>query len=170
MFPKDFVWGVASSAYQVEGTDPDDGRGKNVWDEFVRSGRVYEQQTADVSCDHMHRYKEDFALMRLLGIKNYRFSLIWSRILPAGTGKVNEKAVQMYRDMILCMKENGIRPFITMFHWEFPYELFKKADGSMKMWWSGLENMQKSLQKISLICVPILSQSMSRSVRLDWDT
>lgn len=73
MFPKDFVWGVASSAYQVEGTDPDDGRGKNVWDEFVRSGRVYEQQTADVSCDHMHRYKEDFALMRLLGIKNYRF-------------------------------------------------------------------------------------------------
>ena len=132
MFPKDFVWGVASSAYQMEGTDPDDGRGKNVWDEFVRSGRVYEQQTADVSCDHMHRYKEDFALMRLLGIKNYRFSLSWSRILPAGTGKVNEKAVQM--------------------------------------WWSGLENMQKSLQKISLICVPILSQSMSRSVRLDWDT
>lgn len=65
MFPKDFVWGVASSAYQMEGTDPDDGRGKNVWDEFVRSGRVYEQQTADVSCDHMHRYKEDFALMRL---------------------------------------------------------------------------------------------------------
>lgn len=127
MFPKDFVWGVASSAYQVEGTDPDDGRGKNVWDEFVRSGRVYEQQTADVSCDHMHRYKEDFALMRLLGIKNYRFSLSWSRILPAGTGKVNEKAVQMYRDMILCMKENGIRPFITMFHWEFPYELFKKG-------------------------------------------
>lgn len=127
MFPKDFVWGVASSAYQVEGTDPDDGRGKNVWDEFVRSGRVYEQQTADVSCDHMHRYKEDFALMRLLGIKNYRFSLNWSRILPAGTGKVNEKAVQMYRDMILCMKENGIRPFITMFHWEFPYELFKKG-------------------------------------------
>ena len=127
MFPKDFVWGVASSAYQVEGTDPDDGRGKNVWDEFVRSGRVYEQQTADVSCDHMHRYKEDFALMRLLGIKNYRFSLSWSRILPAGTGKVNGKAVQMYRDMILCMKENGIRPFITMFHWEFPYELFKKG-------------------------------------------
>ena len=89
MFPKDFVWGVASSAYQVEGTDPDDGRGKNVWDEFGRSGRGYEQQTADVSCDHMHRYKEDFALMRLLGIKNYRFSLNWSRILPAGTGKVN---------------------------------------------------------------------------------
>ena len=108
--------------------------------------------------------------MRLLGIKNYRFSLSWSRILPAGTGKVNEKAVQMYRDMILCMKENGIRPFITMFHWEFPYELFKKGGWLNEDVWSGLENMQKSLQKISLICVPILSQSMSRSVRLDWDT
>ena len=70
-----------------------------------------------------------FALMRMLGIKNYRFSISWSRILPEGTGKVNEKAVQMYRDMILCMKENGIRPFITLFHWEFPYELFKKAAG-----------------------------------------
>ena len=65
--------------------------------------------------------------MRMLGIKNYRFSISWSRILPEGTGKVNEKAVQMYRDMILCMKENGIRPFITLFHWEFPYELFKKG-------------------------------------------
>lgn len=127
MFPKDFVWGVASSAYQVEGTDAKDGRGKNIWDEFARSGRVYEHQTAEVCCDHMHRYREDFALMRMLGIKNYRFSISWSRILPEGTGKVNEKAVQMYRDMILCMKENGIRPFITLFHWEFPYELFKKG-------------------------------------------
>ena len=104
-----------------------DGRGKNIWDEFARSGRVYEHQTAEVCCDHMHRYREDFALMRMVGIKNYRFSINWSRILPEGTGKVNEKAVQMYRDMILCMKENGIRPFITLFHWEFPYELFKKG-------------------------------------------
>ena len=69
MFPKDFVWGVASSAYQVEGTDAKDGRGKNIWDEFARSGRVYEHQTAEVCCDHMHRYREDFALMRMLGIK-----------------------------------------------------------------------------------------------------
>lgn len=97
MFPKDFVWGVASSAYQVEGTDAKDGRGKNIWDEFARSGRVYEHQTAEVCCDHMHRYREDFALMRMLGIKNYRFSISWSRILPEGTGKVNEKAVQSYR-------------------------------------------------------------------------
>ena len=65
MFPKDFVWGVASSAYQVEGTDAKDGRGKNIWDEFARSGRVYEHQTAEVCCDHMHRYREDFALMRI---------------------------------------------------------------------------------------------------------
>ena len=170
MFPKDFVWGVASSAYQVEGTDAKDGRGKNIWDEFARSGRVYEHQTAEVCCDHMHRYREDFALMRMLGIKNYRFSISWSRILPEGTGKVNEKAVQMYRDMILCMKENGIRPFITLFHWEFPYELFKKGGWLTMRWYSGLVNMQKLLLKISPICAVILSRSMSRSVRLDWDT
>ena len=66
MFSKDFIWGVASSAYQVEGTDPDDGRGKNVWDTFVEEGRVFEQQDASVSCDHMHRYREDYALMRNL--------------------------------------------------------------------------------------------------------
>ena len=170
MFPKDFVWGVASSAYQVEGTDAKDGRGKNIWDEFARSGRVYEHQTAEVCCDHMHRYREDFALMRMLGIKNYRFSISWSRILPEGTGKVNEKAVQMYRDMILCMKENGIRPFITLFHWEFPYELFKKGgwlNDEVVQW---LVNMQKLLLKIFPICAVILSRSMSRSVRLDWDT
>lgn len=112
MFPKDFVWGVASSAYQMEGTDPDDGRGKNVWDEFVRSGRVYEQQTADVSCDHMHRYKEDFALMRLLGIKNYRFSLSWSRILPAGTVMAGICGMQDFsRNVILFLRLwNGHAP------------------------------------------------------------
>lgn len=123
MFQKDFVWGVASSAYQIEGTDREDGRGVCIWDTFARDGRVYEGQTADVACDHMHRYKEDFALMRLLGIKAYRFSLSWSRILPDGTGRVNQKAITMYRDMINTMKENGITPYVTLYHWEFPQTL-----------------------------------------------
>ena len=123
MFQKDFVWGVASSAYQIEGTDREDGRGVCIWDTFARDGRVYEGQTADVACDHMHRYKEDFALMRLLGIKAYRFSLSWSRILPDGTGRVNQKAITMYRDMINTMKEKGITPYVTLYHWEFPQAL-----------------------------------------------
>lgn len=127
MFREDFVWGVASSAYQVEGTDPSDGRGKTVWDMFVEDGRVFEEQDAYTSCDHMHHYREDFALMRNLGIKAYRFSLNWARILPEGTGRVNEKAIAMYRDMILCMKENGITPYITLFHWEFPLALYERG-------------------------------------------
>lgn len=127
MFRDDFVWGVASSAYQVEGTEEGDGRGKCVWDTFVEAGRVYENQTAEISCDQMHLYKEDFALMRNLGIKAYRFSINWARILPEGTGKVNEKAIALYRDMILTMKENGITPYMTLFHWEFPQALYEQG-------------------------------------------
>ncbi len=98
MFRDDFVWGVASSAYQIEGRDPQDGAGKCIWDTFAEEGRVYGHQNADVACDHIHRYKEDFAMMRLLGIKAYRFSLSWARLMPEGTGAVNEKAVALYRD------------------------------------------------------------------------
>ena len=123
MFRQDFAWGVASSAYQIEGRDKEDGCGKNIWDTFTEEGRVYENQNAYVSCDEIHRYKEDFALMRLLGIRAYRFSLSWARILPEGTGKVNEKAIALCRDMILEMKKNGITPYITLYHWEFPQAL-----------------------------------------------
>lgn len=98
MLRDDFVWGVASSAYQIEGRDPQDGAGKCIWDTFAEEGRVYGHQNADVACDHIHRYKEDFAMMRLLGVKAYRFSLSWARLMPEGTGAVNEKAVALYRD------------------------------------------------------------------------
>ena len=127
MFRDDFVWGVASSAYQVEGRDTEDGRGKNIWDNFAEEGRILDGKDAYTACDHMHRYKEDYKLMKLLGIKAYRFSMSWARILPEGTGKVNEKAIAMYRDMILSMKENGIEPYITMYHWEFPQALQDKG-------------------------------------------
>ncbi len=127
MFRDDFVWGVASSAYQVEGRDPEDGCGKNIWDTFTEEGRIQDGKNAYTACDHMHRYKEDYKLMKLLGIKAYRFSMSWARILPEGTGKVNEKAIAMYRDMILTMKENGIEPYITMYHWEFPQALQDKG-------------------------------------------
>lgn len=127
MFRDDFVWGIASSAYQVEGRDPEDGCGKNIWDTFAEEGRILDGKDAYTACDHMHRYKEDYKLMKLLGIKAYRFSMSWARILPEGTGKVNEKAIAMYRDMILSMKENGIEPYITMYHWEFPQALQDKG-------------------------------------------
>lgn len=127
MFRNDFVWGVASSAYQIEGRDADDGAGECIWDVFAREGKVYGGQNADIACDHIHRYKEDYALMRLLGVKAYRFSISWARLMPEGTGRVNRKAVEMYRDMIACMKQNGIEPYITMYHWELPQCLQEKG-------------------------------------------
>ncbi len=126
-FPKDFVWGAASSAYQVEGTDPEDGRGRCVWDTYTDEKRTADGHDAQKSCDHMHHYKEDFRLMAQLGIKHYRFSVSWSRIMPEGRGRVNQKAIDMYRDMIMTMKENGITPYLTMFHWETPQELEYKG-------------------------------------------
>ena len=128
MFPKDFTWGVASSAYQIEGKDASDGSGQNVWDAFVKQeGKIYGHHNGDVACDHIHRYKEDFALMQELGITSYRFSLDWAKILPDGVGRVNEKAIALYRDMILEMKKRGITPYVTLFHWEFPLKLFEKG-------------------------------------------
>lgn len=127
MFREDFVWGVASSAYQIEGRDPQDGAGKMIWDTFTEEGHIMDGTDASVSCDHMHRYKEDYKLMRLLGVKAYRFSVSWSRIMPEGMGRVNEKAVALYRDMIAEMKENGITPYLTMYHWELPQALQDKG-------------------------------------------
>ncbi|MBD5476531.1 MAG: beta-glucosidase [Lachnospiraceae bacterium] len=123
MFRDDFVWGVASSAYQIEGRDLQDGAGKMIWDTFTEEGRIMDGKDAYVACDHMHRYREDYRLMRLLGVKAYRFSVSWSRIMPEGTGRVNEKAVALYRDMIAAMRENGITPYLTMYHWELPQAL-----------------------------------------------
>lgn len=164
MFRDDFVWGVASSSYQVEGTDANDGRGKNVWDAFTEAGRIYENQNAYTTCDHMHHYKEDYALMKNLGIKAYRFSLNWARILPQGTGRINEKAIQMYRDMITCMKENGITPYITMFHWEFPQALYEKGDwlNPEVIDWFG--EYAKVVAENFPISVSISLRSMNRSV------
>ena len=123
MFREDFVWGVASSAYQVEGRDPEDGAGKMIWDTFTEEGGIQDGTDAATACDHIHRYKEDYKLMRLLGVKAYRFSVNWARLMPEGTGRVNEKAVTLYRDMILDMKRNGITPYLTMYHWELPQAL-----------------------------------------------
>ncbi len=127
MFRKDFIWGVAASSYQVEGRDVNDGAGENIWDAFIREGHIEDGSNADIACDMIHRYKEDFAIMRMMGIKAYRFSISWSRLIPDGIGEVNSKAVEFYRDMLKCMKENGIRPFITLFHWEYPLVLEEKG-------------------------------------------
>lgn len=128
MFRDDFMWGAASSAYQIEGKDALDGAGECIWDRFVKEeGRIAQGADADVSCDFIHKYKEDISLMKYMGIKYYRFSLNWSRIQPEGIGQVNENAIKMYRDMIHFMKEKGIEPLISLFHWEYPQRLQERG-------------------------------------------
>lgn len=127
-FAKDFVWGAATSSYQIEGTGRDSGKGQNIWDVFTKEpGRVYEGHTGDIACDHYHRFREDVAYMKELGLKGYRFSIDWSRVLPEGTGKVNEKGIDFYNALIDELLEQKIEPYITLYHWELPYEIYKRG-------------------------------------------
>lgn len=127
-FAKDFVWGAATSSYQIEGTGRDSGKGQNIWDVFTKEpGRVYEGHTGDIACDHYHRFREDVAYMKELGLKGYRFSIDWSRVLPEGTGKVNEKGIDFYNALIDELLEQGIEPYITLYHWELPYDIYKRG-------------------------------------------
>ena len=107
-FNKDFVWGVATASYQIEGAYKEGGKGLNIWDVFSHQpGAVQGGHTGDVACDHYHRFKEDIALMKKLGIKAYRFSLSWTRIFPDGTGEVNKEGVKFYSDLIDELIKNG---------------------------------------------------------------
>ena len=125
---KDFVWGVATASYQIEGAYNEDGKGLNIWDVFSHEpGNIECGHTGDVACDHYHSFKEDVALMKELGVKAYRFSLSWTRIFPEGTGEINEKGVKFYSDLIDELVKNGIEPYITLFHWDYPYALYKKG-------------------------------------------
>jgi len=127
-FRDDFVWGVASASYQVEGAANEDGRGASVWDMFCKQpGRIIDGSSGDVACDHYHRYKEDIAIMKELGIKAYRFSIAWPRVIPDGDGKVNEKGLDFYERLIDAITEAGITPCATLYHWDYPYDLFRKG-------------------------------------------
>jgi len=127
-FRDDFLWGAASASYQVEGAVNEDGRGMSVWDMFCKeSGRIIDGSSGEIACDHYHRYKEDIAILKELGIKAYRFSIAWPRIIPDGDGKVNEKGLDFYERLIDAFLEAGITPCATLFHWDYPYELYRKG-------------------------------------------
>lgn len=124
-FPKDFVWGVAAASYQIEGAAYEDGKGLSVWDMTCRrKGAIKWGHTGEIACDHYHRYKEDVALMASLGAKAYRLSISWPRVLPEGIGRVNEKGIDFYNRLIDELLSKGIAPYVTLFHWDFPYELY----------------------------------------------
>jgi beta-glucosidase len=128
LFPEDFVWGAATAAYQVEGAAREDGRGPSVWDVFCRKpGAVFEGQTGDVACDHYHRYRQDVALLKSLGVSSYRFSVSWTRVIPDGVGSQNPKGFDFYSRLVDELLRAGIAPMCTLFHWDFPQALYARG-------------------------------------------
>ncbi len=123
-FPAGFLWGAATSAYQIEGSSLADGAGESIWHRFAHTpGKVFEDQNGDVACDHYRRFLNDIALMRELGIRAYRFSINWSRVLPNGTGKVNAAGLDFYKRLVETLAANGIQSMATLYHWDLPQAL-----------------------------------------------
>jgi len=127
-FSKDFIWGASSAAYQIEGAAFEDNKGWSVWDMYCRrSGNVINDETGDVACDHYHRYREDVALMREIGLKGYRFSIAWPRVFPEGTGRINPKGLDFYRRLVDALCAAGVEPVVTLFHWDYPLALYQRG-------------------------------------------
>lgn len=127
-FKKDFVWGAATSSYQIEGGAFADGKGLNIWDTFCKDGgKVFGEHNGDVACDHYNRVEEDVKLMAEMGLKAYRFSVDWARVIPNGIGEVNEKGIAFYNKLIDLLIKYGIEPYMTIYHWELPYALHLKG-------------------------------------------
>jgi beta-glucosidase len=156
-FPAQFLWGSATSAYQVEGSPLADGAGPSIWQRFCHTPKmVRDGDTGDVACDHYRRYRDDVALMRQLGLNAYRFSISWSRVLPQGRGAVNAAGLDFYERLVDALLESGIEPMATLFHWDLPAALddrggwlnpdiaqwfadyatvvFRRLDGRVKLW------------------------------------
>ena len=129
-FPEGFLWGTATSAFQVEGAIREDGRGPSIWDGFTHTpGKIIDGSNADRANDHYHRYKEDVQLMKALGVKAYRFSIAWPRVFPEGTGAPNPKGLDFYHRLVDELLANGIEPFATLYHWDLPQTLQDRFGG-----------------------------------------
>jgi beta-glucosidase len=129
-FPDGFVWGTATSAYQIEGAVSEDGRGRSIWDTFAHTpGKIGDRSNADRANDHYHRYKEDVGLIKELGAKAYRFSIAWPRVFPHGTGTPNPKGLDFYDRLVDELLSHGIEPFATLYHWDLPQALQDRLGG-----------------------------------------
>jgi beta-glucosidase len=137
-FPQDFKWGVATSAYQIEGAWNEDGKGLSIWDTYAHTpGKIKNDETGDVANDHYHRYQEDVALMKDIGATAYRFSIAWPRIFPEGTGQPNPKGLDFYSRLVDELLAAGIEPFATLYHWDLPQALQDRYGG-----WQSRETAQ----------------------------
>ncbi len=127
-FGPEFLFGVATASYQIEGAWNEDGKGESIWDRFSHTpGKIVDDSTGDIACDHYHRYEEDIKLLKRLGVDAYRFSISWPRIFPEGRGRVNEKGLDFYRRLIESLRENAIRPVVTLYHWDLPQTLEERG-------------------------------------------
>ena len=127
-FRKDFVWGAATASFQIEGAWNEDGKSPSIWDVFCEQpGKIEDGSDGRVACDHYHHYKEDVKLMSELGLKAYRFSISWPRVMPDGTGKVNEKGLEFYSNLVDELLKYNITPYITLYHWDLPYAMYLRG-------------------------------------------
>lgn len=124
-FGKDFIWGAATSSYQIEGAAWRNGGGRSVWDMLGQQpGKIANGDTGEVACDHYHRYSNDVDLMAQIGLQAYRFSISWPRVLPEGAGKVNQQGLDFYQHLVDALLDKNITPWVTLFHWDYPYALY----------------------------------------------
>ena len=128
IFPSDFLWGAATASYQIEGAVNEEGRGPSIWDAFAATpGKVHQGETGEVANDHYHRYLEDVALIKALGLRAYRFSISWSRVLPQGVGAINQAGLDFYDRLVDALLARGITPMATLYHWDLPLALHEKG-------------------------------------------
>ena len=123
-FSTDFVWGVATSSFQIEGAAHADGKGASIWDTFCRQpGAIADQSNGDIACDHYHKWSSDLDIIADLGVNAYRFSISWPRVQPCGQGIWNEKGIDFYDRLVDGLLERGVQPYLTLNHWDLPQEL-----------------------------------------------
>ena len=160
-FPKGFNWGVATSSYQIEGAAHIDGRGMSVWDTFCATpGKVVNGENGDVACDHYHRYPEDVAIMKELGVTSYRFSIAWPRLFPNGDGVREERGFDFYNRLIDELIANGIEPVVTLYHWDLPQALEDKGG------WAN-RDVVKAFTDYSVACVEAFGDRVTNWITLN---